>query len=165
MMYIETQLRNINFAQTVPKIELKNFSFKLGVGTRIYKENNYEKELGDIWESKADTNEVYWSQKRDGNHLNEDGVFDDNFGEVEERNELIAKIRDKYLKQTKVGRSSYEKLGNYFYKSIESYKKFIDEVERECLVKSSVSKKTKFHSFKQWDKFEIDTEDQGDFYR
>lgn len=152
-MHIITNPQDINLTQIIPKTELKHFSYKLGIGTRIQKYDLFERELSDLWETKAQINTIYWSEKEDGN-----------FNKSENRNKRIQQIRDKYLKDTKVGKSSYGRLGDYFYKSDEHYRQFLEEVERESLVMSNVNK-MEFHSFKEWDKFEVDTEDQGDFYR
>ena len=154
MMYIITNPQDINVPQIIPKTELKHFSYKLGIGTQVNKEGILERELSNLWEIKAQINPAYWSQKTDGD-----------FRKSEQRNKRIEQIRDKYLKDTKVSKSSYGKLGDYFYKSPEHYRQFLDEVERERLINSSESKITEFHSFNEWDKFETDAEDQGDFYR
>ena len=154
MIHIITNLQNINLPQIIPKTELKHFSYKLGIGTRVHEEDILELELSDLWETKAQINPVYWFEKTD-----------ENFEKSEQRNKRIEQIRDKYLKDTKFGKSSYGKLGDYFYKSPEHYRQFLEEVEHERLINSTESKITEFHSFKELDNFEMGTEDQGDFYR
>ena len=154
MMHIIPNPQDINLPQIIPKTELKHFRYTLGIGTRVHKEGILERELSNLWENKTQISPVYWSQRTDVD-----------FRKSEQRNKRIEQIRDKYLKDTKVGKTSYGKSGDYFYKSPEHYRQFLDEVKRERLINSTESKITEFHSFKEWDNFEMDTENRGDFYR
>ena len=72
---------------------------------------------------------TFWIPEIDGEHWNEDGVMDDNFGEKAQRNYEIEKLREKYTASKKVGTTHYEKLEQCTYKNDEAQKQFLRDIE------------------------------------
>ena len=70
---------------------------------------------------------TFWIPEIDGEHWNEDGVMDDNFGEKAQRNYEIEQLRDKYTAVKKVGTTHYEKLEQTTYKDFGAFIKEIVE--------------------------------------
>ena len=76
---------------------------------------------------------IFWSEEFDGDHYSENGVVDNNCGEVKQRNDTIEKIREKYTKEKKPRNDYYEKHAQRTYKSKEHYRKFLQEIEEKQL--------------------------------
>jgi hypothetical protein len=75
----------------------------------------------------------FWDEGLDGDHYLESGVCDNDSKETKDRNVAIAEIREKYLASRKVGNAYYEQQSQYTYKSLEDYKKFLQEIEDKGL--------------------------------
>lgn len=88
-----------------------------------------------------------WQNEIDGNHFDYiAGVYDNNCGEVEQRNDTIENIR--YTEEGKGASKRFKfikknKNGVYIYRSFELRQEFLKEVESKGLVKNSTSLLTK----------------------
>lgn len=120
----------------------------------------WKKDRRGIWihSQRVQKSDVFWDRKKDGRHIepaqiwytrnNEKRIIpareilDDNYGKNKERNDTIFKIRCKSLRRSKTSRGNYENLGNYYYKSDEAHRQFLEEVEQKGLVRKVEPKKS-----------------------
>ena len=77
--------------------------------------------------------DVFWYDDIDGDHYTENGVVDNNCGEVKQRNEIIENTRDKYTADKKARNDYYEKHAQRTYKSEDDRRKFLQEIEQKGL--------------------------------
>jgi hypothetical protein len=78
-------------------------------------------------------NDLFWDDERDGDHYTENGVVDNNCGEVKERNDRIESLREKYTAPKKSRGISYEDIGQYTYKDEKARQQFLKEIEQQGL--------------------------------
>ena len=102
------------------------------------------KSLTHVWEENH-SKTVFWNKKKDGHHIEPAQVFytktnkkiiipareilDDDYGKNRKRNIIIESIRDKFLNNAKEHKHSYERKGDYGYKSRYHKELFLEIIE------------------------------------
>ena len=101
--------------------------------TRTHKQEVYTQMLSNAHANhinfNEDRTEVFWNEETDGDHYLESGVCDNDFGKNKSRNDAIEGLRDTYSADRKIGNAYYEQQRQSTYRSLEDYRKFLQEIE------------------------------------